>query len=80
MVFSICKIGTRNMVKNMATEEIRSRIHSIIDAMPLEKLDAVVAFLEDLQRSSEEETALLLVMGNMLINSFMTDLKISVCG
>jgi len=68
------------MVKNMATEEIRSRIHSIIDAMPLEKLDAVVAFLEDLQRSSEEETALLLVMGNMLINSFMTDLKISVCG
>jgi PHD/YefM family antitoxin component YafN of YafNO toxin-antitoxin module len=28
--------------------------------MPLEKLGAALAFLEDLQRSSEEETALLL--------------------
>ncbi|CAK8723476.1 DUF2281 domain-containing protein [Candidatus Electronema halotolerans] len=44
----------------MATIETRSRIYSVIEAMPIEKLDAVVAFLEDLQRSSEEETALLL--------------------
>ena len=28
--------------------------------MPLEKLDAVLAFLEDLQRSSEDETAMLM--------------------
>jgi PHD/YefM family antitoxin component YafN of YafNO toxin-antitoxin module len=44
----------------MATAEIRNRIYSVIKAMPLEKLDAALAFLEDLQRSSEEETALLL--------------------
>lgn len=44
----------------MATAEIKSRLHSVIEAMPLEKLDAALAFLEDLQRSSEEETALLL--------------------
>ncbi len=44
----------------MATAEIKSRIYSVIEAMPLEKLDAVAAFLEDLQRSSEDETALLL--------------------
>ena len=44
----------------MATAEIKSKIHILIEAMPLEKLDAALAFLEDLQRSSEEETALLL--------------------
>jgi hypothetical protein len=35
----------------MATAETKNRIYSILDAMPLEKLDAVLAFLEDLQRS-----------------------------
>lgn len=44
----------------MATAETKNRIYSVIDAMPLDKLDAVLAFLDDLQRSSEEETALLL--------------------
>ncbi len=44
----------------MATAEIKSKIDILIEAMPLEKLDAALAFLEDLQRSSEEETALLL--------------------
>lgn len=44
----------------MATAETKSRLHSVIEAMPLDKLDVALAFLEDLQRSSEEETALLL--------------------
>lgn len=44
----------------MATLETRNRIYSVIEVMPLEKLDAALAFLEDLQRSSEEETAILL--------------------
>ncbi len=54
----------------MATVETRSRIYRVIEAMPLEKLDAALAFLEDLQRSSEEETTLLL--GNA---SFMWDYR-----
>jgi PHD/YefM family antitoxin component YafN of YafNO toxin-antitoxin module len=44
----------------MGTLEIRNRIHSAINAMPPEKLDAVLSFLEDLQRSSEDETAMLI--------------------
>ena len=44
----------------MATAETKNRIYSVIEAMPLDKLDAVLAFLDDLQRSSEEETAVLL--------------------
>jgi hypothetical protein len=44
----------------MATAETKNRIYSVIDAMPLDKLDAVLAFLDDLQRSGEDETALLM--------------------
>ncbi len=54
----------------MATLETRNRIYSVIEVMPLEKLDAALAFLEDLQRSSEEETAILL--GD---TSFMRDYR-----
>jgi PHD/YefM family antitoxin component YafN of YafNO toxin-antitoxin module len=44
----------------MGTVETRNRIHSAVDNMPVEKLDAVLSFLEDLQRSSEDETAMLM--------------------
>lgn len=44
----------------METVETRNRIHHVIDEMSVEKLDAVLDFPEDLQRSSEDETALLL--------------------
>jgi PHD/YefM family antitoxin component YafN of YafNO toxin-antitoxin module len=43
----------------MGTVETRNRIHSTINEISPEKLDAVLSFLEDLQRSSEEETAML---------------------
>ena len=45
----------------MGTVEIRNRIYSAINEMPPEKLDAVLSFLEDLQRSSEDETAMLMI-------------------
>jgi hypothetical protein len=44
----------------MGTVETRNRIHSAINEISPEKLDAVLSFLEDLQRSSEEETAILI--------------------
>ena len=44
----------------MGTTETRSRIHSTVDNMPPEKLDAVLSFLEDLQRSCEDETTMLM--------------------
>jgi len=44
----------------MGTVETRNIIHTTIDKMPLEKLDAVLAFLDDLKRSSEDETAMLM--------------------
>jgi hypothetical protein len=44
----------------MGTVEIRDRIHNAINHIPPEKLDAVLFFLEDLQRSSEDETAMLM--------------------
>lgn len=44
----------------MGTVETRNIIHNTIDKMPPEKLDAVLSFLEDLRRSSEDETAMLL--------------------
>ncbi len=44
----------------MGTAEARKIIHSAIDAMTPEKLDAVLTFLDDLQRSSEDETVMLL--------------------
>ncbi|MCI5210479.1 MAG: hypothetical protein D3910_17200 [Candidatus Electrothrix sp. ATG2] len=44
----------------MGTVNTKNRILDTINTMPLEKLDAVLAFLEDLQRSSEDETAMLL--------------------
>lgn len=44
----------------MGTVETRNRIHNAINEMPQEKLDAVLAFLEDLRRSSEDETAMLM--------------------
>jgi len=44
----------------MGTAGTKNRIYSVIDAMPLDKLDAVLAFLDDLQRSGEDETALLM--------------------
>lgn len=43
----------------MGTMEIRNRIHCAINEISPEKLDAVLSFLEDLQRSSEDETAML---------------------
>jgi hypothetical protein len=54
----------------MGTVETRNRIHDAINEISPEKLDAVLSFLEDLQRSSEEETALL--MGN---SDFMEDFQ-----
>ena len=44
----------------MDTLEIKNKIHSTIDNMPPEKLDAIIAFLKDLQLSSEDETAMLM--------------------
>lgn len=44
----------------MGTVETRNRIHSAINEMPPEKLDAVLSFLEDLRRSSEDEAAMLM--------------------
>jgi hypothetical protein len=44
----------------MRTVEIRYRIHNVINEMPREKLQEVLYFLEDLQRSSEDETAMLI--------------------
>ena len=44
----------------MGTLEIRKRIHNVINEMPPERLHAVLYFLEDLQRSSEDETAMLM--------------------
>jgi PHD/YefM family antitoxin component YafN of YafNO toxin-antitoxin module len=44
----------------MGTVETRNIIHNTIDKMPPEKLDAVLAFLDDLKRSSEDETAMLM--------------------
>ena len=43
----------------MGTVETRNRIHSAINEISPEKLDDVLSFLEDLQRSSEEETVML---------------------
>jgi len=40
--------------------EIKNRIHTAINGMPPEKLDAVLSFLDDLQKSSEDETARLM--------------------
>jgi hypothetical protein len=44
----------------MGTVETRNIIHDTINHMPPEKLDAVLSFLEDLRRSSEDETAMLM--------------------
>ncbi len=44
----------------MGTVETRDRINTVIDHMPPEKLDAILSFLEDLQQSSENETAMLM--------------------
>ena len=44
----------------MGTVETRNIIHSTIDTIPPEKLTAVLAFLEDLKRSSEDETSMLM--------------------
>lgn len=44
----------------MGTVEIKNKIHNAINEMPPEKLDAVLSFLEDLRRSSEDETAMLM--------------------
>lgn len=43
----------------MGTVETRNRIHNAINEISPEKLDAVLSFLEDLQRSSEAETDML---------------------
>jgi hypothetical protein len=44
----------------MGTMETRNRIQTAINEMSPEKLDAVLSFLEDLQRSCEDETAMLM--------------------
>lgn len=50
----------------IGTVETRNRIHSAINEISPEKLDAVLSFLEDLQRSSEEETAMLISDSNFM--------------
>jgi len=50
----------------MGTVEIRNRIQDTINHMPPEKLDAVLSFLKDLQRSSEDETAMLMSDPNFI--------------
>ena len=50
----------------MGTAETRNKIHSAINEISPEKLDAVLSFLEDLQRSSEEETAMLISDSNFM--------------
>ena len=44
----------------MTATEMKNRIYSVIDSMSPDKLNAVLALLEELQRSSEDETSLLL--------------------
>ncbi len=44
----------------MGTLDTRNKIHHTIDALPPEKLDAILAFLDDLKRSGEDETAMLM--------------------
>ena len=44
----------------MGTIKIKNQIYSTIDNMPQEKLNAIIAFLEDLQLSNEDETAMLM--------------------
>ena len=50
----------------MGTVEIRNRIQDTINRMPPEKLNAVLSFLKDLQRSSEDETAMLMSYPNFM--------------
>lgn len=47
----------------MGSTETRDKIHDTINHMPLEKLDTALSFLEDLQRSSEDETVMRLSRG-----------------
>ncbi|WP_157861459.1 hypothetical protein [Desulfurivibrio alkaliphilus] len=54
----------------MGTVETRNKIHNAINGMPPEKLSAVLSFLEDLEWSSEDETAML-----MSDPGFMKDYK-----
>lgn len=44
----------------MGSMETRNQIHNVINSMPPDKLDAVLSFLDDLRRSSEDETAMLM--------------------
>ncbi len=44
----------------MGTVETRNTIHNTINNISPEKLNAVLSFLEDLQKSGEEETAILM--------------------
>ena len=45
---------------DMGTLEKRNKIHSVINEMSPEKLGVVLSFLEDLRRSREDETAMLM--------------------
>ncbi|MFP7753857.1 hypothetical protein ACLG6S_04235 [Thermodesulfobacteriota bacterium B35] len=44
----------------MGTVETRKRIYKAINTMSSEQLDVVLDFLEDFQRSDEDETAMLM--------------------
>ena len=44
----------------MGTATTKNQILHTINTLPLDKLDTVLAFLEDLQRSNEDESALLM--------------------
>ena len=54
----------------MGTAETKDKIHNAIKHIPVEKLDIVLSFLEDLQQSSEDETAILISD-----SGFMNDYK-----
>lgn len=50
----------------MGITETREQIHNAINTIPPEKLDFVLDFLDDLQRTSADETRLLLNLPGLL--------------
>ena len=52
----------------MGTVETRNKINTVINHMPPEKLDTILSFLEDLQQSSEDETAMLMSESGFMVD------------
>jgi len=52
----------------MGTVETRNKINNVINHMPPEKLDTILSFLEDLQQSSEDETAMLMSESGFMVD------------